>query len=248
MSGRQAEGPDKAQSFDISSFLLRTTDGSTWDVSDAEKFDFAGFFDWMVDCRHLLLAKDELTWMQTQRVVDERRAIFLNMSCGTQLAPHLTLDTVSVFRALGIDFVAGSGRQYCCGKIYRSRGRMSAGESVSHASLDRITEWGAETAVHTCHSCQIMYTDYTTRVADAAPGLANTHVSQFIEARLRELGDRVPWRKTLDLRVLVEGHGPEVSPVHHAATEAETRLLALIPGVTVVGLVDAPARGMPCKS
>ena len=244
----QSGGDGKA--FDLTDFLTRTTDGSKWDVSDAETFDFAGFFNWMNDCRQLLLHKDELTWMHKQQVPDHGVDVFVNMSCGTQLAPHITLDIVGVLRALGVSFVAGAGQQFCCGKIYRTRYRKDAGEKMSQASIDRFLGWGARGAVHQCHSCQLVYSDYVDRRrGSAAPvEFTNTHVSAFIEQRLRELGDRVPWAKTVLRRILVEGHGPEVSPVHNAATEAEERILAMIPGVEVVGRVEPPSFGSPCKT
>jgi len=238
-----------AQPFSVTDFLYRTTDGSKWEIPDAETFDFAGFFDWMADCRQLLLRRDELTWMEKQKAPDRSVDVFVNMSCGTQLAPHVTLDIVGVLRALDVDFVAGAGRQFCCGKIYRTRTRVPAGEKMSQSSIDRFTGWGARTAVHGCHSCQIVYSDYVDRVESAAgPGFRNAHLSTFLEERLRELGDRVPWKHEVRRRVLVEGHGPEVSPVHDAATKASARILAMVPGVEVVGVVEPPSVGAPCKT
>jgi Fe-S oxidoreductase len=232
----------------LNDFLFRTTDGSAWQVPDAATFDFAGFFDWMTDARHLLLHKSEMTWMEKQEVPDHPVDVFMNISCGTQLAPHLTLDIVGVLRALGVSFIAGSGRQFCCGKIYRSRGRVDAGEKMSEAGVTRFTSWGAKSAVHSCHSCQIIYTDYVGRVDGDDPRLENFHLTTFIEQRLRELGDRVPWQRPIRRRVLLEGHGPELSAVHHEATESAGRILAMIPGVEVVGPVKPPSRGAPCKT
>src|SRR5688572_5892070 len=78
----------------LNDFLFRTTDGSTQQVPDAATFDFAGFFDWMTDARRLLLHKSEMTWMEKQEVPGHPVDVFMNISCGTQLAPHLTLDIV----------------------------------------------------------------------------------------------------------------------------------------------------------
>ena len=161
------------KTFDMNDFLVRTTDGSKWEVPDAKTFHFAGFFDWMTDCRHLLLHKDELTWMETQSAPDRGVDVFMNMSCGTQLAPHITLDIVDVLRALDVSFVAGAGRQFCCGKIYRTRGRVDAGEKMSEAGVTRFGEWAAKTAVHGCHSCQIVHSDYVANTDGDHPRLEN---------------------------------------------------------------------------
>ncbi|MBM4420137.1 MAG: hypothetical protein FJ034_00835 [Chloroflexi bacterium] len=232
----------------LAEFLFKTVDGSKWEVPDAP-FDFAGFYDWMIDCRHLLVPKTDMTWIHEQKVEFGRPVdVFVNMSCGSQLAPHITMEIPGVLRALGVTFTAGSGRQFCCGKIYKTRDKWDAGEKMGQMSIDRFLGWGAKTAVHQCHSCQIVYSEYTERVPEAAPGMTNVHMSTFIEQRLLELGDKVPWRKRLDYRVLVEGFGPELSSVHYAATQAELRMLALVPGVQVLGMVEPPTRGAPCKT
>jgi Fe-S oxidoreductase len=232
----------------ISDFLLTSSDGTRWDVSDAKTFDFRNFFQYMEDTSHLLLSKDELNWMDVDVDADRHVDTFVNMSCGTQLAPHLTLETVDVLKALGVDFVAASGRQWCCGKIYRSRERVQAGEKMSHASIDRFKDWGTSCVVHGCPSCQIVYSDYMTRNPEAGAGLTNKHFSWFLEECLDRLGDRVPWQKEVSARVLVENHGDELSPVHRAATDAAYRILQKVPGVEVIGMLKPPSLGMACAT
>ncbi len=234
--------------FNLNEFLYKTVDGSTWTVPDAESFDFASFFAWMTDIRQLLVHRDELNWMERSIRPDHPVDVFVNLSCGTQLAPHLTLDSVAVLQALGVDFVAASGRQFCCGKIYMTHGRTDAGRDMTGASLARFASWGATMAVHGCPSCQLVYSDRVANDVEAPEGFRNQHYSAFLEARLIELGDRVPWRKRIDARILVEGHGEKLSPVHAAATEAAARMLAMVPGVEVLGVVEPPARGAPCKT
>ncbi|HZC70694.1 MAG TPA: (Fe-S)-binding protein [Jatrophihabitans sp.] len=233
---------------DVQNFLTRTTDGSRWGDNDPEKFDFKDFFDYMINTTHLLLSKDEMTWMDSDPTPDRNVDVFVNMSCGTQLGPHVSLETVGIFKALGVNAAVASGRQFCCGKVYRVNGRPEAGVRMSDASVGRIREWGAETAVHGCPSCQIVYSSHLNQHPDLAPGLTNKHFSTFLEERLDELGDRVPWQAEVPARVLVEGHGPELSPVHDGVTKAAARILAKVPGVEVRGVVEPPSFGPPCKT
>lgn len=224
--------------------------GDGWVAKDKERWQAGGsadYYNWMSSCRRLLLTKDELTFLEKQTVPDREVDVFVNISCGTQLIPNVNLDIVGVLRALGVNFVAGTGPQFCCGKPFRTHDQQSAGERVSQASLNRYQDWGATTAVHACQSCQIIYDNFTAEREDAAPGLTNQHLTWFLENRLRELGDRVPWKRELNMRVLVTGcHA--VTPVHRESIASVTRLLALIPGVEVVGSIESTSRGAPCTT
>jgi len=231
---------------DLDGFVNKALDGSRREVN--KKFDFKGFYDYMSDMTRMMLSRDELNWIETQP--KDRRTqvpVFMNMSCGTQFATHTSVETVNIFRALGVEIVAGLGRQYCCGKIYRVNEQGGAGERMTQASLDHFREWGATTAVHHCPSCQIVFNDYVTKNPDAAPGLENKHFSTFLEERLLALGDRVPWKKSVDARVLLEAYGFEaLTPVHAEVANTAERILRLVPGVRVVGRLEMPSQGAAC--
>ena len=143
------------------------------------------------------------------------------------MIPHVTLEIVDVLRALGVSFVAGTGPQFCCGKPFRTRDRQDAGVKVSQASLDRFMSWGATTATHVCQSCQIIYSNHVAERESAAPGLVNVHLTEFIENRIRELGDDVPWKREPGLRMLT-ANCHAMSPVHKASHASVERIMRLI--------------------
>ena len=243
--------PDEAKAgISTSEYIHLGNTTSNWDAKDTEGWKREGatsFYDWMTDCRRLLLTRDELTWLEKNTVPDRQVDVFINMSCGTQLIPHVTLDIVGVFRALGVNFVAGTGPQFCCGKPFRTHDQEKAGARVTQASLSRFIGWGATTAVHACQSCQIIYDNFTAEREPAARGLTNQHLTWFLENRLRELGNRAPWKRKLNARALVATcHA--VSPVHRAGQASVARLLPTIPGVEVVGTIDTTSRGAPCTT
>jgi Fe-S oxidoreductase len=156
---------------------------------------------------------------------------------------------VNVLRALGVDVVAGLGRQFCCGKIYRVNDMDGSGERMSQASLDHFQEWGATTALHHCPSCQIVFSDYAAKHPDAAPDLTNKHFTTFLEERLLELGAWVPWKKRVDVRVLTEAYGFDtMSPVHAEVANTAERILRLVPGAEVVGRLEPPSQGAACRT
>ncbi|MGH3462254.1 MAG: heterodisulfide reductase-related iron-sulfur binding cluster [Kribbellaceae bacterium] len=239
-------GQEHAAGIGTDEFIRIGNDGRKWIARD-KGTDTADFYSWMVDCRRLLLTKDELTWLERQTVPDREVDVFVNMSCGTQLIPHVTLEIVDVLRALGVSFVAGTGPQFCCGKPFRTRDRQDAGVKVSQASLDRFMSWGATTATHVCQSCQIIYSNHVAERESAAPGLVNVHLTEFIENRIRELGDDVPWKRAPGLRTLT-ANCHAMSPVHKASHASVERIMELIPGVEVVGKISSSSRGAPCTT
>src|SRR5258706_3212530 len=230
----------KTGAVDLDGFVRKALDGSQHKSNP--KFDFKGFYDYMGDMTQMMLSRDEMNWIQTQPEPDHQVPVFVNMSCGSQFAPHLTLETVNIFRALGVDIVAGLGRQFCCGKIYRVNDQSGAGERMSQASLDHFREWGASTAVHHCPSCQIVFSDYAAKNPEAAPGLTNKHFSTFLEERLLELGASVPCRKQVDARVLIEAYVVDtITPVHAEAAKTAARILHLVPCAELIAVVVQPS-------
>src|SRR5205814_8464680 len=117
-----------------------------------------------------------------------------------------------------VSFAAGAGRIVCCGTYYRGNRNVDAGYRMHDASLARSIAWGAKMTVHWCTQCQNTFDEVARRRELAAadePRLQNMQLLSFLERRLLELGDRVPWKKEVHARVLVQGS--EVSPVHAAA-------------------------------
>lgn len=227
-------------------FVKLGNNGRSWEARDKGS-STTDFYNWMLDCRRLLLSRDEVTWLEKQTVPDRKVDVFVNMSCGTQLIPHVTLEIVDVLRALGVEFMAGTGPQFCCGKPFRTRERKEAGERVSQTNLDGFLRWGATTATHVCQSCQIIYSNFVAERGSDAPAVTNLHISAFIENRLRELGDKVPWKRRMDRRVLI-ANCHAVTDVHRASHAAVERIMGLIPGVEVVGHISETSRGAPCET
>jgi transcriptional regulator with XRE-family HTH domain len=205
------------------------------------------FRDWS-DRGHMLVARNELTWFERQPTTEGPVDAYVNLSCGTQLTPHLLLDTVAVLRALDVRFVAAAGPTACCGKPFRAMGRQDVGERHARARLERSQSWGASVHVNWCTACQQTSTAAAAR-RDVDHGVEHpvreVQVLSFVEERVRQLGDAVPWKRTVHRRVLAEGH-PELSPIHREAQLASARLLGLIPGVTVAGLYDGRSEESPC--
>jgi hypothetical protein len=167
------------------------------------------------------------------------------MSCGTQQNPNLLLDTVAVFDALGVNFAAAAGPSGCCGGPMWGLG---LGSSWAQARVSKIQKFGATTNVNWCTNCQLRLTTEAER-RETADGVSHpireVQVLSFLEERVRELGDRVPWKKEVRRKVVAEGHWAWTD-IHRTAQVATTRILSMVPGVEVIGLYDGHRPESPC--
>jgi hypothetical protein len=199
--------------------------------------------------QRLFVAKDEVTWLERREVPDHKVDVWLSMSCGTLASPHLLLDTVADAAALGLNFVATAGPAGCCGKPYLGLGQADAGEAFSQGKLRYARAIGAETTVVWCTADQqtaLNLAAHRKHRSGVEHPVREAQILGFLEERVRELGDRVPWKHEVRRRVLAEGHR-EYSNIHTFALEAQARLLALIPGVEVVGTYDGSVDDVsPC--
>ena len=203
-----------------------------------EKTDHGWFWNSLSESSHLLVSRDETTWLDRNVKPDREVDVFVNLSCGAQHTPHILLDTVASLRALGVNFAAGAGTLFCCGNNYRAVRDTRSAERMRGASEGRTKAWGATTAVHMCTQCVNTFGEVESRerLTGGSP-TNNVQMHTFIERTLRDLGDRVPWKRSVAARVLILRQ--DISPVHAAASDTVARWLSLVPGVTVVGPVDA---------
>jgi transcriptional regulator with XRE-family HTH domain len=202
------------------------------------------------DAGHVLISPDEVNYFERDPGPGHQAEVYVNLSCGTQRSPHLLQDTVSVLEALGVAFVAAAGpAAACCGKsIALVSGKEQVYERFRQGRVDRSVSWGATTHVNFCGACQQIATAVAAR-HELADGVVHpvreVQLIPFLEERVRELGDRVPWKKEVRRRVLAEGH-PGMGNVHSGSQASIARLLAMVPGVEAVGLYDGWSELSPC--
>ena len=206
------------------------------------KFDYARFYERRIEIEHMLVSKDEQTWMEREAAPDRAVDVFVNMSCGPQEIPHLMLNTVSVLRALGISFAAAAGPITCCGTYYRNTGQAQAGYRMHDASVARRAAWGATTTVHWCTGCEMTFTEGTKRreLSGGGTPMRDVQLISYLDETLRAMGDKVPWQKPVETRVLVQRL--DITRVTTVATDRVVDLLGQVPGVEVLGFVgkDGP--------
>lgn len=229
---------------DVDPHLLYPGRGELNNIGRPEQWedqpDFKRFYDGMSEGSHLLVAPDELLWLDGVSAPDRQIDLFFNMSCSTQFVPHLMLDSAAVLKVLGINFASGSGPAFCCANYLGVKGKFDSLYRVNAANTARIISWGATTAVHMCVQCVGTFSRISKRRAfdrGVPEPMRHVQLLRFVDERLEELGDSIPWQKEVKAKVLVHGH-QDWSYFHDLAKRDVGKVAARIPGVEVVGMLD----------
>jgi cysteine-rich protein len=213
-------------------------------------YDYQRFFRDMSDSERLQVSRDELEWIQGPASGSQSADVMLALSCGAQTTPYVMLTQVAIFKALGIDFVATAGQAYCCGNIFDVTGRPEHGYRTAAGSIRRFAEFEPTVNVQCCGSCYVKFDDHVNAMEAADPGSAPfevVQISEYLLQTLKQMGERMPWRKSAPRRVLLHAEGDELKRGKSAARQAIIETLELIPGVEFAGLIEDPSLGTPCK-
>lgn len=231
--------------------ITKNAAGEDFDLSNANSFDFSEHFNDITQYAKLQMSKDEVRWLQIHTQPERSVDVVLNLSCAVQSTPHIMLTQVALFEALGIDFAAMAGPQFCCGRLFQRFGKVEQGDRLAANAIDRFLSWRPTTNVQCCGSCFIEFDYHVAKMKDetgSAP-FEITHITEFLLATLQRLGDRVPWRRKLaPRRVLLHAEGAEVHPSKVDQRVAVIETLKLIPNIEFVGLADSPSLGLPCAT
>jgi heterodisulfide reductase subunit D len=205
-------------------------------------YDFAGFYGALSDAEHLQVTRQEMTWKDRYEPPTQPTGTLLSFGCAVQHTPHLMREATDILHALGIEVDAFGGRQFCCGRPYDSNGAPEASERVSTAAVQRFTAYAPHTLVNWCTSCQDQFDEVISQ--RTATPFRVVHYTQLLLERLQQLGDRIHWRRGVHVRPLFHEHVTNVEQ-QHVRSRIE-RMLALVPGVEIVGTVRTPELGNPC--
>lgn len=214
-----------------------------------QSFDYKKFYTDMTDSERLQVSRDELDWVQGPSNPDRTAEVVLNLSCGGQTNPYVMLTQVALFKALGVDFVATAGQNYCCGNLFNRTERPEIAVRMARTAIRRLSAWQSTINVQSCGSCQVQFTKQANAI-EAETGTAPfkvVHYTDFLLQTLKQLGDKVPWRQSPGRRVLLHAEGAEIHRSKAEAREAIIETFNLIPGVEFAGFAKDPSIGLPCR-
>src|SRR5262249_15975811 len=147
-------------------------------------------------------------------------------------------------RALGLDFIAVAGVQFCCGVTWDRAGDIAKGSTISDLTIDRLGSYKAGVVVHWCPSCDVHFSDLVTgRDAKTIP-FDVTAAAAFLAGLSRR--GKIPWRHPINRRAALHCHvGRENHPAGQRRAQADEEnvsyLISQIQGLQFRGVVRAPA-------
>lgn len=211
---------------------------------DRTKFDPKGFYEAMRESKSLLVNRKDIRW--TERFTEPRQVdTLLAFGCAVQHTPHLMMEATAVFHALGIDFAAVTGRQFCCGRPFaRLGGDQEAADLISSKSYERFTQYQPNVAVQWCGACMVQYREVISE--QQQPPFEVIHVSRYLADLLRDLGGSVPWKQDVPSKVVLHAHHENL-PQQEIDRQSILEILDMIPGVEYVGPISPPSAGSPCS-
>lgn len=208
------------------------------------QFDYSAYYRRLQEIKKLQIPKESVCWTEQYRLPQRAYDIVLYLGCNILRTPDVAADVVAVFRALGLDFIAVAGVQFCCGITWDRFGNVAKGQTVADLTIERLAAYKSRLVVHWCPSCDVHFSDVVTeRDAKTIP-FAVTDAPAFL-AELSQRG-QLSWRHPVTGRVALHSHsGREghVSGQRRARADQEhvSHLLSQIPGIQFLGAVAAPA-------
>jgi Fe-S oxidoreductase len=165
--------------------------------------------------------------------------VVMYLGCNVMKTPHIALLCLDVLDRIGARYKVAGGPANCCGVIQFRAGDTRAAGRVGGNSLAGFASTGAGSVLTWCPTCNIQMGEIVMPAArESTIGLQ--HVVPYIADHLDRLTPH--FIRRVDRRVALHEH-PGVPGV----TEAVLKILAAIPGVTVVDL-GQPRVGYMCNS
>lgn len=167
----------------------------------------------------------------------------LYRGCNILRTPDLAADVVAVFTALGFDFVAVAGVQFCCGITWDRHAEAATGQAVATTTVDRLASFKPSLVVHWCPSCDVHFSEVVTGRDGRELPFEVTSAAALLAGLARE--GRIPWQRPTPIRAVLHSH-VGVPGHHHGQRRARddrdhgAEILRSMPGVEFLGSLDAP--------
>lgn len=198
----------------------------------------------MAESKSLLVKRGDLKWTEHHTQPSRPVDAVLAFGCAVQHTPHLMQEATAVFDALGIDYAAVTGRQFCCGRPFqRLGGDEDAADRISAKSYERFVSYRPNVAVQWCGACMLQYLEVIS--SQTQPPFDVVHVTRYLARLLRDMGDSVPWKQEVRTRVVLHTHR-QFLPQQDVDSASIREILDIIPGVVYAGPVEPPSAGSPC--
>jgi heterodisulfide reductase subunit D len=159
--------------------------------------------------------------------------------CNVLKTPHIALLALDIMDVLGISYQVMGGPSHCCGIVHMRPGDVEMSGRMGTSSIDKLSQSKSGQVIAWCPSCYVQFSETTLPAIERQRGarpFEMTPFLRFLDSRIEQL--RPHLRHSVAMRVALHQH-PGVSGV----MEAATKILGMIPGLTLVDLKQ-PALGL----
>jgi hypothetical protein len=206
-------------------------------------FDYTAYYRRVQEIKKLQIPTSAVQWTEHYERPDRSYEIVLYLGCNILRTPDVAADVVAVFAALGLDFIAVAGVQFCCGITWDRFGDVAKGQNVSDHTIERLASYKPGLVVHWCPSCDVHFSDVVTgRDAKTIPFKVTNAAAFLSDLSRREV---IPWRNPVSGRVVLHSHRGREGHQNgqrraRADRENVSYLLQQLPGVQFLGAVESP--------
>jgi len=207
------------------------------------EFDYSAYYRRLQDMRKLQMPAESVCWTEQFRPPERSYDIVLYLGCNILRTPDVAADVVAVFRALGLDFIAVAGVQFCCGVTWDRAGDTAKGRTVSDLTIERLNAYKARAVVHWCPSCDVHFSEVVTGRDSKTIPFQVTDAAAFL-ADLSRRG-QIAWRNPIAGNAALHCHvGSDDHPEGQRRARADrdnvSYLLSQIPAMRFLDAVPAP--------
>ena len=188
-------------------------------------YDYGKHFGEVKLTHDLMTLPDERTWRLAPPERDAApHEIVLYLGCNVLRTVHMIQTVTAVFDRLGLDYVTVGGPTYCCGIVHHRQGDVAAGAGMATRTVELFQRYRPREVVMWCPSCIYFYDD----VKQMTLPFRVQHTTEFLVDQLPKLAF------THEVRRRVALHSHCLSEPRQREGQAGRRLLAAVPGLTVV--------------
>jgi hypothetical protein len=144
----------------------------------------------------------------------------------------------AIFDLLGLDYVAVGGPSYCCGIVHHGQGDVEAAGGMSRGTIRLFERFSPREVVMWCPSCIYFYDE----VQHLTLPFPFRQAAEFLVEQL----PRLTFTRQVRQRVALHSHVQNEARRREGA--AGRRLLAAVPGLTVVPVEPEPRFGRICTA
>jgi Fe-S oxidoreductase len=206
-------------------------------------FDYTSYYRRLQDIKKLQIPASAVKWTEHYQQPERSYDIVLYLGCNILRTPDVAADVVAVFEALGLDFIAVAGVQFCCGITWDRFGDVAKGQNVSDLTIQRLASYQPRLVVHWCPSCDVHFSDVVTGRDTKSLPFEVTNAPAFLNDLSKQ--GRISWRAPVSGRLVLHSHsGREGHETGQRRARADREhvghLLAQIPGTQFLGAVASP--------